>query len=434
MTSGNFEIVPLTSILVNRDDRQRRELRNIEELAESIRANGLINPIVVTRDMELVAGERRYTAHQYLGFDSIAVQYAEDLPSMALHLIELEENIRREDLDWQDHVNAVSRFHQLKTEEAAQEGESWSQDRTAEELNMSQAHVNRHLLVKKALDAGVKEVVEAPKLSTAANFAQRQAERKKSSLLKEVRQQTPRSPAESGDPDLTLDDLPPPERFAEVLNRDFKIFSEEVLTNPYNFIHCDFPYGVNAGDTKGQSGAKSFGGYADSPDIYFDLLKTFCDRLDNFTAASAHLMFWFSMDYYTETLEALRAAGWSVSPFPLVWYKSDNSGILPDSNRGPRRIYETAFFGSKGDRKIVRAVGNCTPSPATKQFHMSEKPLEMLEHFFRMIVDDTTLLLDPTCGSGNAVKVAEQLGANWATGLELNPEYVELAKENLELD
>ena len=64
---------------------------------------------------------------------------------------------------------------------------------------------------------------------------------------------------------------------------------------------------------------------------------------------------------------------------------------------------------------------------------MSEKPQSMLEHFFRMVVDDSTTMLDPTCGSGNSVAVAESLGANWATGLELNGDYVDLAKENLGL-
>ena len=65
---------------------------------------------------------------------------------------------------------------------------------------------------------------------------------------------------------------------------------------------------------------------------------------------------------------------------------------------------------------------------------MSEKPTLVLEHFFRMLVDETTVMLDPTCGSGNAVKVAEALGANWSTGLEIDPKYVEGAKENLDLD
>jgi DNA modification methylase len=57
----------------------------------------------------------------------------------------------------------------------------------------------------------------------------------------------------------------------------------------------------------------------------------------------------------------------------------------------------------------------------------------MLTHFFRMLCDENTRLLDPTCGSGMAVKVAEASGASWALGLELNEEFAENARKNLEL-
>lgn len=65
---------------------------------------------------------------------------------------------------------------------------------------------------------------------------------------------------------------------------------------------------------------------------------------------------------------------------------------------------------------------------------MSEKPKPVLEHFFRMFIDESSLVLDPTCGSGNAIKVAEDLGANWSTGFDLQEEFVERAKENLGLE
>lgn len=139
------------------------------------------------------------------------------------------------------------------------------------------------------------------------------------------------------------------------------------------------------------------------------------------------------MKTYQETRTALQAAGWVVSPYPFIWHKTDNSGILSDPSRQPRHIYETALFATRGDRKIVRAVGNCYGGAISRQFHMSEKPKPMLEHFMRMLVDETTVMLDPTCGSGNSVAIAERLGANWATGLELNSEFALRAKENLDL-
>ena len=71
MTSGSFTSISLSSILVNRAERQRRELPNIDILADSIKRLGLIHPIVIDRDNNLVAGERRLEACRTLGWTHI---------------------------------------------------------------------------------------------------------------------------------------------------------------------------------------------------------------------------------------------------------------------------------------------------------------------------------------------------------------------------
>lgn len=439
MTSGKFSYVNVADILVDRENRQRRELTGIDELADSIRKNGLINPIVITQDYVLVAGERRLTAHQQLGFDKIAVQFVEDLDEIQLQTIELEENIKRVDLSWQDQVRSVARFEKLKRDNDPE----WTTDDTADELNMSRSNVQRYMTVNKFLEEGVEEVVTAPKLSTAANFSQRLLERRKTSTMRDLL--APARPRSAAGDALTITDgdIPAPDgdaphapaqhRYADIQNRDFTQWADTVQEQPFNLIHCDFPYGVNAGDTKGQSGAAAYGHYDDKPEIYFDLIDTFIRKQDNFVAPSAHMIFWYSLDFHHETIELFRGAGWQVNPFPLIWGKG-NTGILPDANRGPRRVYETALFMTRGDRKIVRAVGNLTEAQVVKEHHVSEKPKKMLEHFLRMLVDETTVMLDPTCGSGNAVYVAEQLGANWSLGLERDPNFAESARLNLGLD
>jgi ParB family chromosome partitioning protein len=440
MTSGNFAYVSVSSIIVDRENRQRRELTGIDELAASIKRNGLINPIVVTQDLILVAGERRFTAHQQLGYDQIAVQYAEDLDETELQMIELEENIKRVDLSWQDQVRSIAKFEALKRDANS----DWNNDDTADELNMSRTNVRRYMMVNKYLEEGVPEVVEAPKLSQAVSFSLRKAERQKTSTMRDLLDVSPTNAGHAGGPIITDDDViagaendatrAAKTRFADVLHADFTKWSEQIQGVPYNLVHCDFPYGVNAGDTKGQSGAAGYGHYEDKPEVYFNLISTFLKNQNNFIGPSAHLIFWYSLDFHDETVALFRGAGWVVNPFPLIWFKSDNTGILPDANRGPRRVYETALFMTRGDRKVVRAVGNCTPCGVSKEYHVSEKPKKMLEHFLRMLVDETTVMLDPTAGSGNAVYVAEQLGASWSLGLERDEEFATRARENLGLD
>lgn len=432
MTSGNFTSFPISSIIVDRENRQRKQLEKIEELAESIRQTGLINPVVITREGVLVAGERRLEAHKLLGYDHIHVHFTDEIDKKQLHLIELEENVKRVDLSWQDHVDAVAAYHELQKTIH----EEWNNVDTAEALGMSDKHVGRFLLVDKMVKEGVKEVVEAPKFSVAVNFAERKQDRSKTSFLMDLAGKTPppgkTEPSSQGN--IVEGNIGGIVRRAELLNCDFLSWSSTIQTSPFNLIHCDFPYGVSAGDKTGLSSAKTHGGYEDGAEIYFNLLSTFTTRQDNFISPSAHMLFWFSMNYYTETVGILREAGWRVDIHPFIWHKSDNVGIIPDANRGPRRIYETALFCTRGDRKVVKPVGNSFSGPTTKEFHMSEKSFDMLSHFFRMLIDDSTVMLDPTCGSGMAVKAAEAAGAHYSLGLELDPFFYEGARQNLKLE
>lgn len=411
MTSGVFTSFDISAIWVNRETRQRRELTGIEDLAKSLEKIGLIHPLVIKRDGELKTGERRWTAAKFLGWTHINIQFAEDMSEPELKLLELEENVKRIDLPWQDQCRAVEEYHGLRL----QEDTEWTVSATAEALGLDRREVGQKLMVAKEIEAGNNRVLEAPRYTVARGIVVREAERKETSVLEKLTEVITGEKA--------------PKKEVPIINADFERWQGEYKEIKFNFIHCDFPYGVKA-DTHDQGAASSFGGYADGPEVYRDLLSALAASMGNVIAESAHLMFWFSMDYYQETLNALTEMGWQVSPFPLIWHKSDNMGILPDPSRGPRRIYETCFLGSRGDRKIIRAVSNVVSSPTTKLIHMSEKPVPVLSKFMEMFVDQYTIMLDPTCGSGNAVKAAENKGANKVLGIEINPEFYELAKEN----
>lgn len=406
MTSGTFSTFPLSSIWVDRSKRQRRELPQIEELAESISRLGLIHPPVIRRSGELVVGERRWTAMKSLGWTDCPVQFIEDLPEDELRAVELEENVKRVDLTWQDKCLAVHEFHQLK----AAQNSDWEQTKTGEALGFHQSAISQFLSVAKELIAGNETVASAPKLSTAKNIVARKNERAQAAAIAQVAGEAPKPQA-------------------PLLNADFTEWRASYSGPKFNLIHCDFPYGVGM-HRSDQGAGKEFGSYADSEDVYWDLLEVLRLAMENVVHESAHLIFWFSMDYYQKTFDTLSSMGWKVSPFPLVWVKDDNTGILPDANRGPRRIYETAFFASRGDRHVVKAVSNAFSYPGReKSIHMNEKPIPMLTHFLRMVTDEYSVFLDPTAGSANAVRAAKSLGAQQVLGIERDPEFFRLASE-----
>lgn len=420
MTSGAFQAYPVSSIVINRDERQRRTLSQIDELAESIHRIGLINPPVITRDGVLVAGERRLTAVKTLGWTHISVQFVEDLSEYELQTIELEENVKRMDLTWQEECLAMQRFHQLKIANEP----SWSQEKTAQALGYDQRTISSKLAVAASLDK--ENISSADKFSVARNMVQRETERKKSTDLIDISSLYKKLLAEdrekTGEPPLAEPVAPVP----PLLLADFHEWQEAYAGPKFNLIHCDFPYGINVADSPRMSAAiQDY--YDDSPDIYWTLLGRLAHAMDNVVAESAHLIFWFSMKFYTPTFHHLTEMGWKVDPFPLVWAKSDACGIAPDPQRGPRRTYETAFFASRGDRKLTQAGTKSAsiiyPGKKGDDEHMSEKPEPMLRHFLSMICDEYSQVLDPTCGSGNALKAATALGAHHVLGLEKSEQF-----------
>lgn len=91
------DIAPVDAIHVG--ERDRTDMGNLDELAESITAVGLLHPIVVTADLELVAGGRRLAAVKQLGWSEVPVTVV-DITSLADTLrAEADENTCRKGLD-----------------------------------------------------------------------------------------------------------------------------------------------------------------------------------------------------------------------------------------------------------------------------------------------------------------------------------------------
>lgn len=411
MTSGQFTAFPIDQIFVVREERQRKELVNIDELAASIAQTGLIHPPVIQRSGQLRVGERRWTACKQLGWTHIPVQFVDELNEDELQALEYEENVARVDLPWQDKARAIDHFHKLRL---AQDP-NWTVEKTAERLGMAERTIKDQRSVAKAMESGDARVAAAPKFSTAKNIVVRERARAQASASHVLDEQIAGEKIE---------------RKVPLLNADFADWLEAYKGDRvFNFIHCDFPYGVDL-HKSGQASNAEFGSYADDAATYWQLIGRLGAAMNVVVADSAHLMFWFSMDYYAGTMDALTKMGWRVFPHPLIWFKNDNAGIMPDTNRQGRRVYETALFASRGDRFIREPVSNLFAHPGReKEIHMNEKPVAMLRHFMRMFCDEHSVVLDPTAGSANALKAASACGAKIVLGIERDPEFFQRAKE-----
>ncbi len=119
--------------------RQRFDDVALSELAESIRAHGVIQPIVVRQrqlgsqtapvQYEIIAGERRWRAAQKAGLKSIPAVISEAAENDTL-TIALVENLQREDLNPIEEAEAFHRLHEVMGFTQQEIAEAVGKDRT----------------------------------------------------------------------------------------------------------------------------------------------------------------------------------------------------------------------------------------------------------------------------------------------------------------
>lgn len=427
-----------------RENSQRKEPKGVKELADSIKRIGLLNPIVIDEDNVLIAGGNRYEAYKLLAeedevFSEIPyVRYGE-VNASTRKVIELEENVKRSNLTWKEIAGAVLQIDQYLIEGQPE----WNIARRSTFVGYTQVYYNRLLRVGRALLDPNSRVHSADSLQAADNILSREESRKvdnetnqlfDSIISGQVFDTTPETEIEEAEVQqpYSFGRVPQPFEVA-----DFHKWVREYNGPRFNLIHCDFPYGINHGKSD-QGGAASWGAYEDSEDVYWQLINSLCAYRDNIMLPSCHIMFWLSskIDVVYRTVDTFHklAPELYIDLYPMVWHKSDNKGIVRQVEHTPRHIYETALLMTRGNRQIIKAVGDCYSAPTNKSnaIHISEKPVPVLRHFFQLFVDEYSEVLDPTCGSGTAIRAASSLGARRVVGLDVNEEYITAAQKQFE--
>jgi len=125
--------IPIAAIDPNPlQPRRIFQAERLEELAQSIRMNGIIQPLVVRKSGEryqLVAGERRWRAAKLAGIEQVPV-ILRDIPDEKLLEVTLIENIQREDLNPIETATAFDRLGKELGLNAEQVGARTGKDRT----------------------------------------------------------------------------------------------------------------------------------------------------------------------------------------------------------------------------------------------------------------------------------------------------------------
>lgn len=105
-------LVSIKDIKVKR--RVRKDLGNLEDLKNSLRHYGLLNPITLNGKYELVAGERRLEAAKAIGWTSINANIIENLSEIAQLEMEIEENNQRKEFTDDELFEGYKRLERLR--------------------------------------------------------------------------------------------------------------------------------------------------------------------------------------------------------------------------------------------------------------------------------------------------------------------------------
>jgi ParB family transcriptional regulator, chromosome partitioning protein len=121
----------------------RANLPALDELVDSIREHGLLQPIVVRRvgsEYELIAGHRRLEASKTLGETEIAAVVRTDVDAQQAYILTLVENLQREDLEPSEEAVAL----QVLIDERG-----WTTRQVGAAIKRSHMYVSRRLRVFK---------------------------------------------------------------------------------------------------------------------------------------------------------------------------------------------------------------------------------------------------------------------------------------------
>ena len=403
--------INISEILI--EDRQRTEFGNIEALAFGIKKHGQIAPIIVSKFKDsdlvpegkryrLIAGERRTRACIMNGMTEIWAKDWEDVDELTHTEIELEENINRKELTWQEQIAGVKKLDEIKRKKYgdAQSGEDYAQERawglqdTATSLGVSLGMASQDIQLAKDLEAMptlAKQVAQLPK--TAARKVVKQAKEKKKLEIQIQNKELDLNPSillgnccdlvkglEDASVDLWITDPP---------------FAVKKISDAAK------QYGYNETETN-----------VGEEDTMRETYNILIPEMFRALKPGSHVYMFYGSAWHTELLSMLRSAGFDMDDIPLIWDKTRASVMPRDFHYSSS--YEPILFGMKPPRtrplkKAIKNILTFPSIPGQQRVH----PLQRPEPLLNVLIENSShvgqTVVDTFAGSGSTIMAAMKL-------------------------
>lgn len=164
MSDYRIQQIPRKQILWRDNERKHFERKELEELAETIRAHGLLEPIGVVRDGESyigIFGQRRWMAAELAGLEMLPASVRENpLTDAVAREIRLIENLARQSLSPLEQANGLAQLMKAA---------GLSVSEVAKRVGMNPAAVSKSLALLN-LPAQIREKIDAGLINAAAGY------------------------------------------------------------------------------------------------------------------------------------------------------------------------------------------------------------------------------------------------------------------------
>jgi DNA modification methylase len=328
---------------------------------------------------------------------------------------ELEENVQRADLSWQEKAQAIAELHALRV----RQNPTHSMADTAEEVT---GHRDAYY------GQSTKEAILVAAQLADPDIAKAKTKEEAVKILKRKHEAANN------------------QRLAAIIGKTFSAADHTLLkgdcleimaTLPaasFDVILTDPPYGMGA-DSFGDGAGRLTGiehHYDDSATSFRALMIKTASEVTRLAKPAAHLYLCCDIDQFTWLRDVFGIQfDWNVFRTPLINYKK-GSGRVPLPEHGPRRQWECILYAYRGGKTVTAIYSDVIESEGDENLgHGAQKPIGLFSNLLRRSVRPGDAVLDPFCGTGTIFAAAHELKC-MATGIEQEAAYFGISAKRLE--
>lgn len=415
------------------EGRQRKSFNQgkLEELAESLKQYKQLQPGLCRKEegkVILIAGERRLRACQLAEIPYAYTLYDEKIDINLAKELELEENLCRDDLTWQEEVEAKNMLHELyqkkggKTSPGAKGGHTIEQ--TARILNQSKSTLSKELDLKIFMEFD--DVRNAPTKTEAMKIVKRHKEAMAREVnLKKVLEKREREEREEDATSAYTFNFSEPNKedmeaqlqkkmdyyVSHALHGEMEKTLKKFEDNHFQIVFFDPPWGVGFDEVKRESRSKK--NYEDKEEDFNIKFPQWLSLIYKKMAEDSILFLFFGIANYSFVYDVIERTGFETNRMPLIWYKKG-----AHHTRNPKvwfgRSYEPIAYCRKGKKDIILQgasdiITTTAPTPKMKKDHPSAKHPDIYRNLLRRVAFPGDNVLDPMAGSGMIAVACESL-------------------------